>query len=392
GNTCPSSPGDPNGYASVIELFAADLVLEDGTPPTVGGVAGGLAQAGTVSGQSDVAFEAGDGGSGAYEARFSVDGSVVQSTVLDSNGGHCHDVGETGDGRPAFLYAQPCEGKVKVDVPFATTGVGDGTHHLLVSVLDAAGNAMTALDREVVFANGSRPGGGGSQPGGAGAPQPRGPANGTNASEAASLTAGWRGTRRARVSCAYGHARTIEGTLTASNGQGIAGALIEVTQTPAYLGAHATGLPGVRTDARGRWTLRLPRGISSGELDFAYRSHVGDARPAATRTLQLSVRAGLALAITPRVSGAGQTIHFSGRLLGGPIPPGGKQIVLEARSPGSAWIEFRVLRTDGRGRFHSSYRFRYPGPVHYAFRAVSRSEADYPFAAGASRSVGVFER
>jgi hypothetical protein len=281
---------------------------------------------------------------------------------------------------------------VKVDVPFATTGVGDGTHHLLVSVLDAAGNAMTALDREVVFANGSRPGGGGSQPGGAGAPQPRGPANGTNASEAASLTAGWRGTRRARVSCAYGHARTIEGTLTASNGQGIAGALIEVTQTPAYLGAHATGLPGVRTDARGRWTLRLPRGISSGELDFAYRSHVGDARPAATRTLQLSVRAGLALAITPRVSGAGQTIHFSGRLLGGPIPPGGKQIVLEARSPGSAWIEFRVLRTDGRGRFHSSYRFRYPGPVHYAFRAVSRSEADYPFAAGASRSVGVFER
>jgi hypothetical protein len=66
--------------------------------------------------------------------------------------------------------------------------------------------------------------------------------------------------------------------------------------------------------------------------------------------------------------------------------------VLEARSPGGAWIEFSVIRTGPRGRFHGSYRFRFPGPADYQFRAVSEPESDYPFAAGSSNVVGVHER
>src|SRR5207302_5079794 len=121
-------------------------------------------------------------------------------------------------------------------------------------------------------------------------------------------------------------------------------------------------------------------------------ARAGEARPAATSTLRLAVRAPVTLAITPRTARQGGTIRFGGRLLAGPIPPGGKPLILEARSGRGAWIQFRVVRSDGRGRFHASYRFRFPGPARYRFRVVCEAEADYPFASGASQAVGVIER
>jgi hypothetical protein len=127
-------------------------------------------------------------------------------------------------------------------------------------------------------------------------------------------------------------------------------------------------------------------------LRFAYRSHVGDAAAAVVRSLTLSVRAGIRLSVSPHLTGVGQAIRFRGHLRGGPVPRGGKQLVLEARSPGGRWIQFDDVRSDDRGRFHSSYRFRFAGPAHYQFRAVSEPESDYPFAEGASNRVSVFER
>jgi hypothetical protein len=104
------------------------------------------------------------------------------------------------------------------------------------------------------------------------------------------------------------------------------------------------------------------------------------------------VRAGIALRVSPHTASVGSGIRFAGRLRGGPIPQGGKQLVLEARSPGSAWIEFKVVRTDARGRFHASYRFKFPGPAEYRFRVRSEAESDFPFAAGASNVAAVHER
>ena len=111
-----------------------------------------------------------------------------------------------------------------------------------------------------------------------------------------------------------------------------------------------------------------------------------------TRTLALAVRAAIAMSVSPRTTSVGREIFFRGRLLGGPVPFAGKQLVLEARSPGGAWIEFNVIRTGPRGRFRAAYRFRFPGPADYRFRALSEAESDYPFAAGASNVVGVHER
>jgi hypothetical protein len=438
GSECSSSPGDENGNAAIVELFAADMVLNQESAPTVQEVKGPLAEAATVSGTTDIAFTATDSGSGVYEAVFQVDGQTVHTTVLSTNGGRCEDVGQTTDGLPAFLYTQPCAASLSVDVPFDTTALSDGSHHVVVSVTDAAGNATPAMDRQVTVANhpagegaggggaggsGGSPGSGsgtgtggqspnGSDTGGAGAgtagagagtgasgagagtagPAARGAANGSEASDEAALSARWKGASGARLTSAYGQRHTLEGRLTAPGGHPIAGAAIEVGALPAAAGAHAAALPSVRTNAQGRFSLGLPRTLPSTTVQLSYRSHLGDALPVATRTLTLAVRVDALLHASPTLTSVGRTVRFSGRLLGGAIPPGGKQLILEGRSTGEPWTEFEVVRTNAQGVFHGSHRFHLPGPLAYSFRALSGYEADYPFLAGSSNVVGVLER
>jgi hypothetical protein len=447
GAECPAGKGDENGNAAVVELFAADLLLTQETSPTVQEVKGPLAEAGTISGTSDIAFTATDSGSGVYEAIFTVDGKPVSSTVLSANGGRCHNVGQTTDGLPAFLYTQPCPASLSVDVPLNTTTLSNGSHHLLVSVTDAAGNSTPVVDRQVTIANsgsegneggqssgqnpGSSPGGNGTSGNAGGTntpgtntpgtntpgtntpgadnpntnangtnsmaasalqPPARGPANGSEASDAATLSAHWKGSESARLQSAYGQSHTLEGTLIAPDGRPIADARIEASKQAATSGAHAAALPSAYTNAQGRFSLTLPRSSSSMTLSLAYRSHLGDPLPAATRTLTLAIRAEVVLHIAPRAIVQGRTIHFSGSLLGGSIPPGGKQLVLEGRSPGAPWAEFDVVRTNAHGVFHATHRFRLPGPIAYSFRVLSGYEADYPFLAGSSNVVGVVER
>jgi hypothetical protein len=70
--------------------------------------------------------------------------------------------------------------------------------------------------------------------------------------------------------------------------------------------------------------------------------------------------------------------------------PGGKQLVLEARS-GREWLQFDTVSTGAKGRYHATYRFKFPGPITYQFRVLSRYEADFPFLDGVSNVVDVHE-
>ncbi len=372
--SCPNGSGDSNGYAAVVYLYAADLTLEQTAPPAASDVSGELASAPTVSGTSDVAFSASDPGSGVYEAVFSVDGKVVQSTVVNEDGGRCKNVGGTSDGLAAFLYVQPCPAAVSADVGFDTAAVSNGQHHLVVSVIDAAGNAATVLDRNVTVEN----------------PLPPGGPNGTNASSEAALSVRWTATPGERLGSRYGHTETILGRLTGPAGSPIVAAQLNVLSRAEYAGAKTAAMTGVRTDSNGRFTLRLPSDSASRTLSFQYSARFGSP-PVVSKTLILNVRAGVSLHIAPRTAHVGSSIHFSGRLLGGPIPKGGKLVVLEARSPGGPWLEFNVIRSDAHGRFRASYRFKFAGPARYQFRALCEAEADYPFATGASHMVTVLE-
>jgi hypothetical protein len=395
---CKSGTGDPNGYAAAIYLFAADLTLEQTAGPSASNASGELASASTVAGTSDVTFTASDPGSGVYQAVFSVDGQIVQSTVLNENGGRCRNVGQTTDGLPAFLYVQPCLASVSADVGFDTTKVSDGAHHLVVSVVDAAGNAAPVLDRTITVANGLAAGVQGAANGANGANgvngtnAPAGPPNGTNASTQATLTAQWKGSKNKRLTSSYGQTDTIIGRLTGPSGVPIGGAQIDLIAAPSYTGSKPVTMTSPRTGTDGTFSVRLPRAARSQTLHFAYRAHLGDILPVATNMLILSVRAGIALSVSPRLTSVGRSIAFRGRLLGGAIPRGGKQLVLEARSSRSSWLEFNVIRANARGLYRASYRFKFPGPIRYQFRVVSEPEADYPFARGSSNVVGVRER
>jgi hypothetical protein len=194
------------------------------------------------------------------------------------------------------------------------------------------------------------------------------------------------------LSSGFGRRHEIVGKLAAAGGAPISSAMVEVAATPASAGAATAAMTSVHTDGEGRFVLTLPPGVSSRTLRFAYRSHIGDAAPAATATLTLSVRAGLTLSISPRTASVGRSIYFKGRLLGGPVPRTGKLLVLEARAPGGRWIEFDDVRTNARGVYRASYRFKFSGPASYQFRVLSEPESDYPYAQGASNTVAVSER
>jgi hypothetical protein len=378
GSKCESAKGDANGYAAVVNLYAADITLEQAAGPTASDIGGELATAPTVSGTSDVTFNASDPGAGVWETAFDVDGKLVQSTVPDEDGGRCKDVGQTTDGLPAFLYLQPCPPTESVDVPFDTAAIDNGAHHLVVSVVDPAGNSAPVIDREIDVDNPIPP-------------HPN-PPNGTNASTAATLTARWASTTKPRLTRSWGERETITGKLTAPGGVPIIGASIDLTATPTYTGAKPLTMASPRTGSNGDFSVSLPRGESSCTLSIAYRAHIGDALPVARRTLTLSVKAGVSLSVAPRTTSVGHSIFFKGVLRGTPLPAGGKQLVLEARSPGGKWIEFDVIRTGAHGRYRASYRFRFPGPERYQFRVLCKDEADFPFQEASSNVVGVTER
>jgi hypothetical protein len=370
--SCPKGQGDANNYAAALYLYGADLTLEQTAGPSVSAVAGDLATAPVVSGTSDLTFNAADPGAGVYEAIFTVDGRVVRTSTIDEEGGRCRDVGQTGDGLPAFLYLQPCPSSVNADLGFDTTGLPDGAHHLVVTVVDAAGNSATVLDRTITLANS--------------------PANGRGASTAAVLSARWQRTRGTRLTSAFGRSQTITGRLLAPGGVPIAGAQIAVSATPSYAGASSSAMRGAVTGSDGSFVLKLTPRLSSRTIALSYTAHADESQPVTVRKLKLAVRAPMSVRITPRRAPSEGTIRFHGRLLAGPVPRGGKPVILEARSGGGPWIEFHVIRTDRRGRFSSSYRFKFPGPAVYQFRILCEQEADYPYAAGSSRVLTVSER
>jgi hypothetical protein len=368
-----------DGYEALAVIYAADLTLEQRTGPGVADVGGALATAPAVSGASAVTFTASDAGAGAYEALVSVDGTLVQRTPLDSNGGRCRDVGGTSDGSAAFLYEQPCVASVSADVMLDTTPFANGAHHVQVSAIDAAGNAASVLDRTVTVANPSPCANGVAAPGGA-------------VQGGAVLSASWHASRAATLTTSFGRAGVIDGSLTQANGAAIPGVPVEIASAPVSEPSAPATTALARTDAGGRFSVKVSAVGPSRRECVAYRGPSGAGTPLALHVLALAVRAPVKLAISPRVVNAGRTIHFSGRLLGGHVPAGGKQVILEARSAGSGWLEFKVVRSNSLGRFRASYRFRFPGPATYEFRALCEAEGDYPFARGASNAVRVHER
>jgi hypothetical protein len=379
----------PTGYPGdlVAQVARARFDVDDSSPP-VGGLTGSATDAQTWSGVVRFGLNAADVGAGLYRAVVEVDGADALSLAVGEAGPYCRDIGPSASVNE-FAAAQPCpvridDGGLDVD----TAKLPQGRHSVRVLLEDAAGNRTAIFGPVVrsVAATGAI--GPGSDP------ALRGAANGDGASDQARLSAHWgaRGSRTLLVS-EFGRSHAVRGRLRAQDGAPIANAVIDVvSKTTAVNARELAKRNGPRTASDGSWRLVLPRDVSSRDLTFRYRSHVSDTIPTATAAVRLRVRAGLRLAIHPRHVGRGQAIRFAGRLLGAPLPRGGKQIVLMARASRGAWVRFNVIRTDRQGRFRTTYRFQQPGAATYRFRALSLAEAAYPYAAGGSNVVRVRKR
>jgi hypothetical protein len=216
-------------------------------------------------------------------------------------------------------------------------------------------------------------------------------ASSASATSQTKLTARWVHSGKATLTSRYGTRERVTGRLMTPSGQAISSVPIDVCATPTYEGGRSRNIASVRTGPTGIWSLTLPRDTPSSSLQFVYPGPADDMTPLATTGLELRVHAGVALRIAPHITSVDHTIHFSGTLHGTPIPAGGKQLVLEASS-GGEWIQFDTITTNAHGHYHASYRFKFPGPVTYKFRVLAPHEADFPFLAGSSNIVNVYER
>jgi hypothetical protein len=367
-----------------VAVFDAQFDVDDPSPP-VGGLTGGATDAQTWSRVVRLGLNAADVGGGVLRAVVEVDGADALHVPIGDPSGTCRLIGAD-PGVYGYAAAQPCP--LRVDggsLAIDAAKLPQGRHTVRVLLDDAAGNRTAIfgpVTRNITASDAIGPGSD---------PALRGAANGDGASDSARLTAHWgkRGSRTLLVS-RFGRSHVVRGRLRALDGGPIAHAALDVvSKTTAVNARELAKRNGPRTGTDGAWFVVLPRGVSSRDVTFRYRSHVNDTIASATASVRLRVRAGVHLTIHPRRARTGQSIRFSGRLLGGPLPRGGKQVVLMARASRGAWVRFNVVRTDRRGRFRAVYRFRQPGAALYRFRALSLSEAAYPYLAGGSNVVKV---
>ena len=353
-------------FAAYSGIGAATITLEADSPPQVTVIGGTLPAATELEGTQTLAINATDAGSGIYQAILEVDGKEVQNTIVDNNGGHCEDVGQTTDGRPAFLYVVPCKLEINDQyLSFSLSKIPEGPHKLTVLVTDAAGNATTAFQRDVVIG--------------------RGACNGTcddQAQLAASDPAFLKPiTRRYTQS-----AMALSGVLHEPSGAYVAGAQLELLQQASYTGAPLVPIATTISNPTGGWSFDVPRGPSR-LLRVVWRSHALDSGYATQLEYHERVFADIGLK-APRHVRVGTLFGFRGQLAGGYIPPERSTVQMEIFYSGK-WRTIETLRTDSHGRFVYAYAFSTGRHSSYLFRASIQYSQAYPFLAATSRPVRV---
>jgi hypothetical protein len=184
----------------------------------------------------------------------------------------------------------------------------------------------------------------------------------------------------------FGRRARIVGRLTSAADAPLAGASVVVLQRPRKDGASFTAVATLTTSLTGRFSYLAPQGTSR-TLRFRYAGSP-TIRPA-THDLALPVAASTTFGVSEHFALNGESVTFSGRLRGGPVPAAGKIVELQVRVR-SRWRTFATSRTDGQGRWN--YRYRFDG-THgrqvYTFRARVPREAEYPYEVGHSRRLRV---
>ncbi len=350
------------GENNILELYGAQLTLQDTTLPS-GTVTGGtLTNAGTVSGTASISYQAADASSGVRLVQLRVNGEpVAEKDYITS----C-----------SYTDFQACPPSVSDTIDWNTTTVADGPHPVELIVEDAAQNTSVIYSGEVTVQNatasslGALPGPGNGTP------------NGTSASETAQLQLGLRDS----ITRAYARrALALAGRLLNGEGQPIEDATLDVLQQ--IVGTTTPQLiTRTKTRSDGTFSVQVPAGPSR-LIEIAYRAFSSDASYATVAGIKETVDAGVGLRVTPAHTGPEGTIVLSGAIEG-PIPQQGAIVDLLVHYRGR-WEPFRTPRTNAHGRFRVVYQFE-GGVGRFPFRAeVPGGQAGFPFGSGRSRVVDV---
>jgi hypothetical protein len=188
-----------------------------------------------------------------------------------------------------------------------------------------------------------------------------------------------------RLRLRFGKAGRLIGQLATAAKRPVAHATVALLARVAP-GRHFRPAGAVQTDGQGRFAADVPAGPAR-TIRFAFGGY-GLLLPANADARVLVPAAAVLHANRRRVRN-GRRVTFAGRLLGGPIPAGGRTVDLQAHYR-AAWRTFATPRTDRIGRFRFVYRFGATvGRVVYRFRVLVKPEAAYPYVAGRSPLVKV---
>jgi hypothetical protein len=361
-------------------IFGGEISLNAPHDPQASNIAGPLLTEDPLRSTESITFSATDEGPGLAYVKLLVDGVVVQSQIIDTNGGHCIPV--PGHDAYTWAYQVPCMTSVGGRTYSLNTALlPNGLHHIQVIIEDAAGNQSEVLNRMVRTENAGA-GSLGALPGPGSSVLLAGAPNGSNAGESATLQLGLPRS----ISRAFARrALRLPGRLVNSHGEAISGAKLDVTEQVAGGGssqviAHAT------TGADGSFIASVPAGPSR-LIDVAYRAFTGESGYAAQARIQESVRAGVQLSVNPHRTGSEGTITLSGQV-DGPIPAQGVVVDLLVHYRGR-WEPFRTPRTNSHGRFRVLYQFE-GGVGRFPFRALAfGGQAGFAFSSGESGVVDV---
>jgi hypothetical protein len=171
----------------------------------------------------------------------------------------------------------------------------------------------------------------------------------------------------------------VEGALVDFSGAPLAGAQIEVASRPLMRNAVFSVVAPVLTDGSGRFTVPVPPGPSR---TFRLRYVASEVSG------EVVIPAPVKLKASPRRTRNGKSVRFVGTI---PGTDAGTRVELQARA-GRRWVPFRSATLSG-GKFSAKYRFTSTTTTQrYRFRAVVRSDPNFPYAPATSPTVSVLVR
>lgn len=281
--------------------------------------------------------------------------------------------------KTALQWQRSADGETWKDIPYETKssyrlGDGDMDSYVRVAVTgtNSDGSATAFSERGARVRQRGASVGGVPGPGGSDPNDPKGPnGSGGQLSSGRLLLTNKSGKRRASA----GKTITIKGRLVDASKKAIAGAHVDVFQTPALAGAQRSKIGETVTDNNGEYAYKL-RALANSRVELAYAATEDSGNYVDRQTVDLRVMATIKLKAR-RTLRVHTKVKIQGRLIGGPLPARGATILFKAFDSASGrFKEAGEVQTRPDGTFRYLRKLDYRGK--YRFRAELVATKDVP--------------